>query len=210
MKTDITSELKIGLSILFKNKYFYICLALFILSLLANSAAQTYLYSLQKEGHTLPVLSDLILDNIPYYNISWLYDALTIASFLLFLFYVCKNSKYDEVPFYLFIFSLFYFLRSIFIVLTPIGNPADFFGTNGPFKGFARYELGVYPSGHTGFAFLYFILSNGKIRILLGLIVLLVILSLFLSRGHYSIDILSGMLFAYAIYSFGKKHFKKR
>ncbi len=208
MEKDITSELKRGLNILFKNKYFYIYLALFILSLMANYAAQAYLYSLQNKGQTLPVLSDLILDNIPYYNISWLYDVLTMASFLLFLFYVYKNSKYDEVPFYLLIFSLFYFLRSIFIVLTPIGNPADFFGTNGPFKGFAKYELGVYPSGHTGFVFLYFILSKGKMRILLGLIALLVILSLFLSRGHYSIDILSGILFAYAIYSFGKKYFK--
>jgi hypothetical protein len=32
------------------------------------------------------------------------------------------------------------------------------------------------------------------------------ILALFLAHGHYSIDILSGIFFAYAIRSFGEKH----
>jgi hypothetical protein len=35
----------------------------------------------------------------------------------------------------------------------------------------------------------------------------IVITALFLARGHYSIDILSGLFFAYAIRAFGEKHF---
>jgi hypothetical protein len=41
------------------------------------------------------------------------------------------------------------------------------------------------------------------------LCLLVTITSLFLSRGHYSIDILSGLLFSYAIKSFGDKHIYK-
>ena len=33
-----------------------------------------------------------------------------------------------------------------------------------------------------------------------------VIITLFLAHGHYSIDILSGLFFAYAIRSFGERH----
>jgi len=36
---------------------------------------------------------------------------------------------------------------------------------------------------------------------------LIVVVALFLARGHYSIDILSGLFFSYAIRSFGEKHF---
>jgi hypothetical protein len=35
-----------------------------------------------------------------------------------------------------------------------------------------------------------------------------VIIALFLARGHYSIDILSGLFFSYAIKAYGDKHFK--
>jgi hypothetical protein len=35
---------------------------------------------------------------------------------------------------------------------------------------------------------------------------IIVISSLFLARGHYSIDILSGLFFSYAIREFGEKH----
>jgi hypothetical protein len=37
----------------------------------------------------------------------------------------------------------------------------------------------------------------------------IVIAALFLSRGHYSIDILSGLVFSYAIRSYGEKHLMK-
>jgi hypothetical protein len=35
---------------------------------------------------------------------------------------------------------------------------------------------------------------------------IVVISALFLARGHYSIDILSGLFFSYAIRAFGEKH----
>jgi len=103
--------------------------------------------------------------------------------------------------------GIFYIVRGIFIVLTPFGNPPLFNGSDPLFNGFSKYELGVYPSGHAGNVFLLFLLVRDwvyKWIILFCLIV--VILALFLAHGHYSIDIFSGLFFAYAIRAFGEKH----
>jgi len=102
---------------------------------------------------------------------------------------------------------MFQIVRGFFIVLTPFGNPAGFDGTEGPFNGFTDIELGVYPSGHTGISYLYFLLVKDKwYKNILLICVLIIVFALFLSRGHYTIDILSGLFFAYAIKSYGDKH----
>ena len=103
--------------------------------------------------------------------------------------------------------GLFYTVRGIFIILTPFGNPPMFNGSNPLFHGFANYELGVYPSGHAGNVFLLYLLVKGKVykRLILTCLII-VIISLFLAHAHYSIDILSGIFFSYAIKSYGDKH----
>jgi membrane-associated phospholipid phosphatase len=104
--------------------------------------------------------------------------------------------------------GIFYIVRGIFIVLTPFGNPPMFNGSDPLFHGFANYELGVYPSGHAGFVFLILLLVKDRIlRWIIGICLITVIITLFLAHGHYSIDILSGIFFSYAIYSYGEKHF---
>jgi membrane-associated phospholipid phosphatase len=98
---------------------------------------------------------------------------------------------------------------SLFIVLTPFGNPPFFNGSDSLFNGFSKYELGVYPSGHVGNSFLLLLLVNNRVyRYILGVCLLIIIFSLFLAHGHYSIDILSGLFFAYAIKAFGDKYLK--
>jgi hypothetical protein len=54
---------------------------------------------------------------------------------------------------------------------------------------------------------MYFILAKDKTyRIILLFSVLVIIAALFLSRGHYSIDVLSGVFFAFAIKAYGDKY----
>lgn len=194
---------------LFRSKYFYMALIVLLMGFFANFLAQSYLYQFESKGHTLPVLSDIILDHIPYYDLSNMYDFLVIFSGVITLFYIARRKKYNEVPFFILVFGLFYILRGIFIILTPLGNPANFAGTHSIFNGFSRYDLGVYPSGHTGSVFLYSMFSKGIYRFIICILLVLIILSLLLSRGHYSIDIFSGILFCYAIYSFGRRYFNK-
>jgi hypothetical protein len=83
-----------------------------------------------------------------------------------------------------------------------------FNGTDSIFHGFSNFELGVYPSGHTGNVFLMFLLVKDRsYKWLIFICLVIVVTALFLARGHYSIDILSGLFFSYAIREFGEKHF---
>jgi len=193
---------------LFSGVHIYIGIGMLYAGMQFNFLSQTYLHNYISQGKTLPVLSDLILDNLPYIDVDYLYDIFSLVSILIFTIYVIHRSEYKKVPYVLLVCGIFHLIRGIFIVLTPFGHPAHFDGTEGLFNGFSKYELGVYPSGHTGIAYMYFLLAGDKTyRMLLLFSVIIIIGSLFLSRGHYSIDILSGVFFAYAVKSFGDKYF---
>ena len=192
---------------LLKNKYFYIGLLFLIGGIQLNFISQTYLHNYMDEGKTLPVLSDLILDNLPYCDIAYLYDIFSLVSVFVFAAYVIHRREYKKVPYFLLMCGIFHLVRGVFIVLTPFGNPPLFHGTEGLFNGFSKYELGVYPSGHTGIAYMYFILAKDRYyRGILLFSVLVIVTALFLSRSHYSIDVLSGVFFAYGIKSYGDKY----
>ena len=172
-----------------------------------NFASQTYLHNYMSEGKTLPMLSDLILDNLPVLNVALYYDIFCLIPIILVLIYFVHKKDYNRIPLFLLMSGIFYIVRGIFIVLTPFGNPPMFNGSDPLFNGFAKYDLGVYPSGHTGNVFLLFLLVKDRgYKYLIFACLILVIITLFLAHGHYSIDILSGLLFAYAIKSFGEKH----
>src|SRR5665648_412907 len=193
---------------LFKNRYLYIGLLSVIVGIGLNIASQTYLHNYMSEGKTLPMLSDLILDNLPVIDVSLIYDIVCFIPIILVMIYIVHKKDFNRIPFLLLMVGIFYIVRGIFIVLTPFGNPPMFNGSDSLFNGFSKYELGVYPSGHAGNVFLLYLLvkSRGYKWLIISCLVI-VIITLFLARGHYSIDILSGLFFAYAIRAFGEKHF---
>lgn len=190
-----------------KSGYFYAGLLALAAGMISNFASETYLHNYMNEGKSLPMLSDLVLDNLPYMNVSVLYDIFCLCAGTLLCFYIIHRSDYERIPFILIMIGIFYVIRGLFIILTPFGNPPMFEGTDSIFKGFSKYELGVYPSGHAGNIFMMYLLVKDKIyRNMILVCLIVIIVTLFLSRGHYSIDILSGLLFSYAIKSFGEKH----
>jgi hypothetical protein len=190
-----------------KNRYFYISLLALISGIGLNNASQAYLHDYISMGKTLPILSDLILDKLPFINVSILYDIFGITSILLAVIYIVHKKDYNRIPLIFLMIGIFYIVRGIFIVLTPFGNPPMFNGSYPLFHGFANYELGVYPSGHAGSLFLIMLLVNDKVyKWLIGICLVIVIITLFMAHSHYSIDILSGLFFAYAIRSYGQKH----
>jgi PAP2 superfamily C-terminal len=191
-----------------KSKYFYFGVLSVIAGAGLNFASETYLHNYMSEGKTLPMLSDLVLDNLPYYNVSLIYDISCLVPILLVLIYIVHKKDYDRIPMFLLLTGIFYIVRGVFIVLTPFGNPPMFSGSDTLFNGFSKYELGVYPSGHAGNVFLMMLLVRDKsYKWLIFICLVIVIVALFLARGHYSIDILSGLFFSYAIKAFGEKHF---
>jgi hypothetical protein len=191
-----------------KSKYFYYGILAIIAGAGLNFASETYLHNYMSEGKTLPMLSDLILDHLPFYNVSLIYDVFCLVPIFLVLIYLVHKKDYNRIPMFLLLTGIFYIVRGIFIVLTPFGNPPMFNGSDPLFHGFSNFELGVYPSGHAGNVFLLFLLVRDKSYKWLILTCLVVVVgALFLARGHYSIDILSGLFFSYAIKAFGEKHF---
>lgn len=190
-----------------KSRYFYIGILSIIAGAGLNFASETYLHNYMSEGKTLPMLSDLILDNLPFYNVSLIYDISCLIPVFLVLVYIVHKKDYNRIPFFLLLTGIFYIVRGIFIVLTPFGNPPMFNGSDPLFHGFSNYELGVYPSGHAGNVFLLLLLVKDKsYKWLIFICLVVVVVALFLARGHYSIDILSGIFFSYAIRAFGERH----
>ena len=195
---------------LFRSRYFYIGLLSLISGISLNYASQTYLHNYISQGKSLPMLSDLILDNLPVIDVSLIYDSVSLLPIILTVIYFFHRKVYNRIPLFLLLVGFFYIVRGIFIVLTPFGNPPMFNGSDPLFHGFANYELGVYPSGHVGNVFLLLLLVKDRgYQWIIGICLLIVILALFMAHGHYSIDILSGIFFSYAIRSFGEKHFSE-
>jgi hypothetical protein len=193
--------------VVFKSKYLYIALLSFIVGAALNIASQTYLHNYISEGKTLPMLSDLILDRLPVLDVSLYYDIFALIPLILVLVYIVHKKDYNRIPVFLMMSGLFYVVRGIFIVLTPFGNPPMFNGSDPLFNGFAKYDLGVYPSGHVGNVFLMFLLVKDRAyKWAIFICLILVMITLFLAHGHYSIDMLSGLFFSYAIRAFGEKH----
>jgi hypothetical protein len=204
---NYVSEMVHSLIPVLKSKYFYIGILAIIAGAGMNFASESYLHNYMSEGKTLPMLSDLILDNLPFYNVSLIYDIFCLVPLVLVLVYLVHRKDYDRIPLFLLMSGIFYIVRAVFIVLTPFGNPPMFNGSDPLFHGFSNFELGVYPSGHTGNVFLMLLLVKDKsYKWLILICLLIVIMALFLARGHYSIDILSGLFFSYAIREFGEKH----
>lgn len=191
-----------------RSRYFYVGLFSIIAGAALNIASQRYLLNCMSEGKTMPMLSDLILDNLPFYNVSFIYDFFYLISVVVAFIYLIHKG-YNKLPFFLLLYGIFFIVRGGFIVLTPLGNPPMFSGSGPPFHGFSKYEVGVYPSGHVGSVFLIFLMVKDKwYKCIIFFFLVIITISLFFAHGHYSIDIISGLFFAYTINSYGEKHLK--
>ena len=139
------------------NRYFYIGLGILFFGILVNQISSSFII---RYGGNLPVLSDLILDNIPYYNFGYIYDIFNILCLGIFIMYIVFRKQYKNFPYFLALFGILYLIRGIFIVLTPFGSPVasytDLFS-----KVSEVFNFGMYPSGHTGSSFLAFLLAKG-------------------------------------------------
>jgi hypothetical protein len=162
-----TSEMSHSIIRVIKSKYFYFGILAVIAGAALNFASETYLHNYMSEGKTLPMLSDLILDHLPFYNISLIYDIFCLVPIFIVLLYFVHKKDFNRIPLFLLLTGIFYIVRGIFIVLTPFGNPPMFSGSDPLFHGFSNFELGVYPSGHTGNVFYCFYLL--KIKVINGL-----------------------------------------
>lgn len=171
------------------------------LAALAFSIWVSLLAGQYTRAHASNPVADLILSNVPVFNLDelFVYATFAFAAFVLFvaLWYPRK------LPFMFFSLALFYLIRSGFITLTHIApfperTAVDFGRT------IQRYFFGadLFFSGHTGTPFLLALLfwHDKALRYLFlgasGFFATIVLLA----HLHYSIDVASAFFITYAIY----------
>jgi hypothetical protein len=177
---------------------------LFAVSLYINRLAS--IYALESASSSV---KDIILDNIPIYNVNEIVTTGAFLVFLLALIVSLINPK--KIPFMLKSAALFIVIRSIFVTLTHLGPVPHSFIDNSDF--FSSYNIGTdyFFSGHTGLPFLVSLVFWDKawIRNIFIFASLLLGTSVLLGHLHYSIDVFAAFFITYSIFIIAQKFFSK-
>ena len=155
-------------------------------------------------------VTDIVLSNIPAFNVGWLF----VGGTLLFFFTALALTFFDprRIPFTLSALALFFFIRGIFISIThlapfPVESTFDVATVfNRIFNGGDQFF-----SGHTGAPFLFALLFWNHLRlryIFLGWSIFFATIVL-LGHLHYSIDVLAAFFITYSIYRMAVALFPK-
>lgn len=155
-----------------------------------------------------PVLDTLFLLTPQIMWTQYLTDIAVLVSPIVLLIYIIKKDL-EHLPYYIMVFSTGYLLRGFLILLNPIGG---YFGNMNQYGLTDIMQHGMFPSGHTVLVFVSYYLSKGIVpkpaRIVLLISCWVEVICLVLSRGHYGIDIIGGILVSYFVFN-ELKPFKK-
>ena len=200
--------------VLLRDKAFLWSLAIgiFVLgsSILLDQAASAY-----HDRHFYTSVGDLILNNIPTYNLEFLFFwglYAIIVAIVLYGFFV----EPEMVPFGLKTFGLLVIVRAGFIVLTYLGPPIGFYfensevGANSLLKGMF-FTNDLFFSGHTSLPFLAYLLFKKKNWFRVAMIggSLTMAATVLLMHIHYSIDVFAAFFITYGVYAFSNKIFNQ-
>ena len=176
----------------------------FLVSLVVNFYAG--IYADEKASNSV---SDLILSNIPTYNIDGTFVYATFALVLFITMLMVSEPK--RIPFMFNSIATFTIIRSGFISLTHIGPYPSQITIDSYILSYFVFGADLFFSGHTGLPFLMALMfwNQKAIRntfitmsIFFGAIVLI-------AHLHYSIDVASAFFISYTIYHISEILFKK-
>lgn len=147
-----------------------------------------------------PYPEDLVLRAVPASTWAAYVTEVAIISSLVLIFAYAMVRARGEFADMVAIFGVMYVLRSAIMVLTPLARA--YRGDN--FGAIPLEQLGMFPSGHVAASLLCFLLIDrerapGMRR---AALVLLLVQStaLLVAHGHYSIDIVGGLLLGYFVW----------
>lgn len=164
----------------------------------------------------IPVIAvnDLILDNIPTLDLSFLFTFGIYLTAFLVTFYPIFFAP-ELAPFTAKTAGAFIIIRAFFISLTHLGAPEGYFQLPGfedqtPF-GKIFYTNDLFFSGHTGFPFLAALLfwENKAVRWFMLAMSIAQSFTVLFMHVHYSIDVFAAYFITYTIYVFSDKIFNK-
>ncbi|MDD5192961.1 MAG: phosphatase PAP2-related protein [Candidatus Nanoarchaeia archaeon] len=185
--------------------YIFLSLIFLVVSLMLNFFAGRYT---TKVGNA--VSGDIILDNIPVFNLSFFYSWGATIIILIMIFYIIffRTNKFHL---YIAHFSLLILVRSFATCLTHLKVPTDtvYVYSNLPFLlRYFSFQNDLFFSGHVALSFIGFLFfKDSKIRwfFLLGSILMAV--TVLLMHAHYSIDVFSAYFITYGTFVLGEKLF---
>lgn len=147
-----------------------------------------------------PRPADLLFEALPQVDVMRYGSDIAVFAALSLLLAYAIGRRRTEIPGMIAVFGIFYALRVVLMVLTPL---AIAHGDGQYLALLPITQLGNFPSGHAGATLLCFLLVDAGAtrlrRVMLGLAAL-EWASLLLSRSHYSIDVVGGLLLAYFVW----------
>jgi len=160
-------------------------------------------FLIQKLYPDRPIVPDIVFTLTP--EIPWLAyvtDPFIAVSVALYLWQALRVDR-RRFPFYVFAVAVVYYVRPFLMILTPLGRPTGNTDSYGILEFTGLLQHGMFPSGHQMLISLFYFLIDGakvpRIKKAAGALAILEGVTLLLSRGHYSIDIVGGVLVSYVI-----------
>jgi len=150
-----------------------------------------------------PIVPDILFTLTP--ELPWMAfvtDPILLVSVAIMLYQALRLDR-RRLPYYFFIVSVLYYARCVLMILTPLGRPTGNLDSYGILRFTGMLQHGMFPSGHQMLVTLAWLLIDGvrlpRLKRLSGVLAILEGLTLLLSRGHYSIDIVGGVLVSWFI-----------
>ena len=152
-----------------------------------------------------PSLPDFFHSIVPLTNVMYVATyGFILVHLLLWGYFVTYEPK--RLPYAMKVYGIFIVFRSIFISLTTLGAPAvrlDLVPVIEAIFGGIYFTQDLFPSGHTGSAFVgYLIVRKKWMKKIMLIATVLMGTSVLLLRVHYSIDVLGALFVAYGAKGF--------
>jgi membrane-associated phospholipid phosphatase len=141
---------------------------------------------------------DLLFELLPY--VEWTRYLTVVAlviGFAIFLYYAVRLEP-ERIPAFTTVFAIMYILRAAIMILTPLASSEG----DKPFV-FTLQQYGMFPSGHIAASLILVLLTSAALapglrKVQWGLFVMEGV-GLVLAHGHYSIDLVGGLLLAFFV-----------
>jgi formate-dependent nitrite reductase membrane component NrfD len=185
-------------------------------ALFAVGMCLTYLATRYTNHHIGDVASDLLLDNLPVYQVGYIFFQGAFAFVVVVFGILFFEPKY--IPFTLEASAIFFTVRSFFMVMTHLAPPSVEYYNYIQHEHHAQEVLftlssgnDLFFSGHAGYPFLLALIfwNIKKVRIFFLMCSIVGSIVVILGHLHYSIDVFSAFFIAYGIFEFSKHLFKK-